>query len=106
MATGEIKFVIGAFTPQTLLDEWAVESFRCHVAITTEEEGDYSAIVLNLPGVGGCGDTVGEALAELKDAVKAAIASYRKSGEPIPWCDEAASDIPNGADLRWVVVTA
>ena len=40
--------------------EWTPDaSYRCHIAIIPEDDGDFSVVVLNLPGAGSCGDTKG-----------------------------------------------
>lgn len=82
------------------------KSYRCHVAILREENGTFSAVVLNLPGVGSCGDTEAEALANAKDAAAATIASYLDDREDIPWDEPGRYPIPEGCTQKWVLVDA
>ena len=79
-------------------------SYRCLLAILREEEGDFSALVLNLPGAGSCGDTEAAAIANAREAVAGVLQSYIDSGEDIPWITDYK--IPEGADLKWLVVNA
>lgn len=94
-ATHEVKFVIG----QT---QWNPLSYRCHVAILKEDDGTFSAIVLNLPGAGSCGDTEEQAIENVRDAIIELIASYLDAGDEIPW--EARYDIPEGVKTKWILV--
>jgi predicted RNase H-like HicB family nuclease len=77
---------------------------RCHVAIIKENDGAFSAIVLNLPGTGSCGDSSEEALANLQDAVKETIAAYDDAGEDVPWITEY--EVPQDAITKWILVNA
>ena len=79
-------------------------AFSCRVCIFPEEDGSFSAVVLNLPGAGSCGDTEEDALCNAKEAIRGVIESHRASDEDIPWCDVVASDIPANAKLKWIVV--
>ena len=60
---------------------------RCQVAVVREDDGGYSAIVLNLPGAGSCGATEEEALKNARDAVAGVVESYRDDGVEVPWVD-------------------
>lgn len=79
-----------------------VPGHRCQVAITRDDDGGYSAIVLNLPGAGSCGATEEEALENAKQAVDGVVESYRDDGIEVPWAD--AFELPANASLRWIVV--
>jgi len=76
---------------------------RCDLAIVREDDGTYSAIVLNLPGVGSCGESRDEAINNAKEAVCAAIASYAK-GESVPWVEPSQYVIPEGADRKRILM--
>ncbi len=80
------------------------ETYAIHVLIATEEDGSYSAIVLNLPGTGSCGDTKDEAIANVTEAVKGVLESYKDSGMSIPWKDSRSDETPG--DKRWINVHA
>jgi len=84
---------------------WAErKAYRLHMLITRDEDGVYSAVTLNLPGVGSCGETEQEAMANAKDAIREALASYE--GEEIPWRDSSSDEIPFGAKQKWIIVNA
>ena len=79
---------------------------RCHLAILRDEDGGYSVIVLNLPGVGSCGATEDEAVSNTKEAIVGVVESYREDGLDIPWAtiDAYRDKIPEGANLKWILV--
>ena len=81
-------------------------TYRCHVCLIPEEDGSFSAIVVNLPGAGSCGDTEEEALENVREAILGVIESYIASGEEIPWKDAESEDIPAGAKHKWMLVNA
>jgi predicted RNase H-like HicB family nuclease len=81
-------------------------AYRLHVAITADDEGGYSAIALNLPGVGSSADTEDGALENIKEAFRGALESYAASNMEIPWRETLAEQIPPGAKQRWIVVNA
>ena len=78
--------------------------FRCHIAVLREADGSFSAIVLNLPGAGSCGDSEEEAVDNACEAVRGAVESYEEAGERIPWITEYS--VPEGAKLRRFLVDA
>ena len=80
--------------------------YRCHICITREPEGDFSVIVLNLPGCGSCGATKEEAIRNVREAIRGVIASHIEAGEEIPWCNSMSCDIPDDSDQKWIVVNA
>ena len=77
---------------------------RCHMAILREDDGSFSAIALNLPGIGSCGDSEEEAIANASQAVTAAVESFREDGDPVPWAAPGEYSIPDGAKLVWILV--
>jgi predicted RNase H-like HicB family nuclease len=87
-------------------EEWteAPKSYRCHVLLLKEEDGAHSALVLNLPGVGSCGDTEEEAMRNVREAATGAIESYLAAGESIPWIDSIGAEIPDTAKQKWILV--
>jgi predicted RNase H-like HicB family nuclease len=88
-------------------DEWKSATrcwYRFHVLVTRDENGTYSAVALNLPGVGSCGDTEAEAIENFKEAAIGAVESYKDDREEIPWKDTSSESVPFGA--RWIVVHA
>ena len=83
---------------------WDPNSYRCHFVILKDEEGGFSVLALNLPGIGSSGETEEEALANAKEAVGGAIESYLADGVEIPWI--ANYEVPEGAKSKWVLVDA
>jgi predicted RNase H-like HicB family nuclease len=81
--------------------------YRCHIMVFREDDCEsWSAAVLNLPGVFGCGDSAEEAFASAKEGAIAAIRSYKEEGMEIPWTDSDCDDMPPSAVRRWVLVDA
>ena len=78
--------------------------YHLHMLILKEDDGTFSAVVLNLPGVGSCGGTVEQAISNAKDAVRETLAVYREGGEEIPWKDSAFEELPPGGVAKWVVL--
>jgi len=82
------------------------KAYRCHICLIPEEDGSFSAIVLNLPGAGSCGSTEEEAVQNVREAILGVIESHAAANEEIPWRDSMASDIPQGAKQKWILVDA
>ena len=91
-------------TPEAAWSE--PKAFKVHVRITKDEDGTYSAIALNLPGAGSCGDTEEEAMQNFLEAVRGVLESYGASGQEIPWKEAVGQDIPSGAIQKWILVHA
>ena len=70
------------------------KTYRCEVSIIQEEDGTLSAVVLNLPGAGSCGNTAEEALKNLREAVLGVIESHIETGEDIPWLGSGEYVVP------------
>lgn len=106
MSTPEIDLENSAESQRVEPDKWTErpKSYRCHVLLLKEDDGSYSALVLNLPGAGSCGDTEEEAMRNAREAVCGAIESYLDAGEEIPWLDSLTGDIPEGAKHKWILV--
>jgi predicted RNase H-like HicB family nuclease len=84
--------------------DWSPKSFRCHIAIIREEDGSFSAVALNLPGAGSCGDTAEEAMANAKEAILGVISGHIDKARDIPWIDSTQCTIPEGAKQKWILV--
>jgi predicted RNase H-like HicB family nuclease len=87
-------------------DVWTHKTYRCHVGLIREDDGTFSAIVLNLPGVGSCGDTEEDAMKNCREAIRGALESYDAANGTIPWKDPASYEISNGTTQKWIVVNA
>ena len=75
---------------------------ECRVLLCPEEVGGFSAHALQLPGVVSEGDTIEEALDNIRDAFQEAFRLYAEEGA-IPWAP-AAVDRRDGSFERWIVV--
>jgi len=80
------------------------DGYRCHLAILSEEDGSFSAIALNLPGAGSCGETEVEAEANAREAVEGVIQSYVEDGLAVPWEDSQNYVVPAGCKQKWITV--
>jgi len=74
------------------------------MVITQDEEGIFSAVALNLPGAGSCGDTLEEAVENSKEAIRGVLESYVANGEEIPWKDTSALPVLSGTEQKWISV--
>lgn len=54
------------------------------VVIEQADDGSFSAYVPDLPGCVSCGDTPGQALDSIREAVAGHLATLREFGEPVP----------------------
>jgi predicted RNase H-like HicB family nuclease len=97
-----------AVTYKGKVDDWhSGKMYRVYLLITQDEEGTYSAVALNLPGAGSCGDTEAEAVENAKESVVGLLESYRDAGADVPWRDPLSTDIPtDGGTQRVVLVHA
>ena len=77
---------------------------RFHLLVSQDEDGVFSAVVLNLPGVGSCGDSAEEAVENAKEAIAGALESFEADHEAIPWRDSASIDIPAEAQEKWITL--
>lgn len=80
-------------------------AFECRVLLQPEDCGGFSAHALNLKGIVSEGDTEEEALRNIADAFRGAIAVYAESGMDIPWgpVDIDSPGVP-GSKERWIIV--
>ena len=54
------------------------------VVIEPADDGSYSAYVPDLPGCVSCGDTPGQTLDSIREAIQGHIQTLRELGEPVP----------------------
>jgi predicted RNase H-like HicB family nuclease len=104
MATVEIELENNAYSPEIQGDWRARKAYRCHVCLIPEDDGSYSAIVLNLPGCGSCGTTEKEAIENVHEAVLGVIESHIEAGEEVPWIDKY--DVPKDQKTKRILVNA
>jgi predicted RNase H-like HicB family nuclease len=74
------------------------------VRIVPEDDGFY-AEGMNLPGAVSEGETKEEALKNITEALQALVASYKESGEEIPWSPAPQEQHPK-AEIHWVTFDA
>jgi predicted RNase H-like HicB family nuclease len=80
-------------------------AYQCRVLLIPEDDGEFSAIGLDLPGVASQGSNPQEAIANFKDAFSATAAEYISSGTAIPWAEDVdVSDAPKGSKTLWILV--
>jgi predicted RNase H-like HicB family nuclease len=85
--------------------EWPETSaYRCDIALFQEDDGQFSAIVLNLPGAASCGDTEAGALESVKESIRGLIEVYKEHSDPIPWKNYKSEDIPENSKIERVLV--
>ena len=61
------------------------------VVIEPADDGSYSAYVPDLPGCVSCGDTPGQALDSIGEAIQGHLQTLREFGEPVPKPRSSAS---------------
>jgi len=106
MTTQEVTLENRAVTCTIPASEWKqTKGVRLHLLITKDGD-EFSAIVLNLPGIGSCGSTEEEAVENAKDATRTALEVYEESQEEIPWKDTFSVEIPLGAKQKWIILDA
>jgi predicted RNase H-like HicB family nuclease len=76
---------------------------RLDLLISKDENELFSAVVLNLPGVGSHGTTEEEAIQKATEAFFAAKSCYEEGGEGIPWDPNYVVD-DAGAKIKKVIV--
>ena len=97
--SSDAKFVIDSRPWETLGDN----VYECRSVICPEGTGGFSAHALRLPGVVSEGETLEEAIRNITEAFRGAIAAYKELGKAIPW-EDVQVDRPNGWTERWILV--
>ena len=80
------------------------EVLDCAIVIEPDEDGGFVVFARDLPGVVSQGETADEALEAIRDALAAAIHSYKQHQEPIPWTPSTTS-APTQT-VRWIQINA
>ena len=110
MEEGPVMSIIwesGATTVIVPVTEWQEKkAYRIHILLTQEDDGSFSAVALNLPGAGSCGDTEEEAIENAKEAILGVLEVYESSGLAIPWQDDSSAALPPGAKHKWIMLDA
>ncbi len=87
-------------TPWTLCEG---RTYECK-ALFCPEEGGYTVYAIRLPGCVTQGDTLEEAIENIKDAFRECILSYSEDGKPIPWSSPEEFERPSGSFEQWIDV--
>jgi predicted RNase H-like HicB family nuclease len=64
------------------------------VVIEKAKDGIFSVYVPDLPGCVSCGDTPGEAIDSIREAIAGHIQTLREFGEPVPTPKSFAAVVP------------
>jgi predicted RNase H-like HicB family nuclease len=76
-----------------------------HVLLIKESDDiGISAVVLNLPGCASQGDTIEEAMANVKEAIEGVLEVYWDHKEVPPWRNSREDEIPPFSEQRWIQV--
>ena len=73
------------------------------VVVIPEDDGTYSAIAKDLPGVASQGDSLDEALVNIREAFIGAVEDYQALSRSIPWI-LGDCEVPPGAFERWILI--
>lgn len=89
------------FDPPVDFPEWRLfeesdSAYVCRVLLCPEENGEFEAVALNLPGVASHGETEQQALANVSKEFCKAVAIYLDDGNGIPW-KAIEMDCPKGS---------
>lgn len=78
--------------------------FQCHIWICPQPEGGYTVFCPLLPGAVSEGESVEEAISNIRQAMEALLAEYLENQQGIPWLAAPAEDKPARAIEKWIVV--
>ena len=78
---------------------------ECRAVLCSEPDGGFSVYARNLPGVVSQGETIDEAIENVKEAFCGAVETYVAEGMEIPWGD-CREPLPRDAIERWILVDA
>jgi predicted RNase H-like HicB family nuclease len=71
--------------------------------VCEDEQGGYSVHATRLPGVVSQGESIEEALDNIRDAFQAAVQVYLEGGQAIPW-QTVKIERPAKCFERWILV--
>ena len=77
-------------------DGQQADEYVLRVHVSHDENGDFSAVALNVPGVVGCGETEAEATESLRAGFRSAVEVCREDGVEIPWGELSPELLPAG----------
>ncbi len=97
--------------PYHLVDErrldWTQQEdiYQTEVRLVEEQIGTWTVYVPQLPGVMSEGETVEEALHNIREALQGTLESYKADGMKVPWIESIEPRQPN-EKAKWVLVHA
>ena len=81
-----MKLLEGLHAKINSLQEFRERVCECRAAfIVDAEEGGYTVVARNLPGVVSEGDDMASAMENIKDAFREMVHSYMEANEEVPW---------------------
>lgn len=80
-----------------------IGKYQLRVILLREREGGYSAIARDLPGVASQGDTIEDAIKNIREAFQGAYECYREQGDTLPWKPDHMVP-PADSEERWILV--
>ncbi len=89
--------------PRDIQDFATNHVYQLRVVLVPDEEDGYSALARDLPGVASQGDTIEEAMENIREACIGAIEVYKENGVPIPWTPDHVG-VPQETLQRWILV--
>lgn len=111
MATIDIDTLPNRLEPDTFKSpNWTVAEpnkeigYRCELRLEPATEGGFVAYVAQLKGIISEGDSEDEAVRNVTEALRAAIAVYSEEGDSVPWAEPERKTKEEVS--RWVVVNA
>ncbi len=108
MSTVDITPNTRSLAAQEFSVPWAKKenTYRVRVAICPDaDDGGFYSYGISIPGIAGQGETEEEALGNIRDAAREAIAAYIVEGMQVPYVTNQES-LPRGCVERWITVNA
>lgn len=84
--------------------EFTGNTYECRVLLCPEPEGGFSAHAIRLGGVVSEGDSIKEALDNIREAFAGAIEVYNEIDSDIPWSDVTSVPCSSECIERWILV--
>ncbi len=86
------------------IDYSSKQVYQCRALFfSDEQEGGYTVLAGNLPGVVSEGDDLADAIRNIKEAFAASVESYLEAGETIPWDEVTNFDCEPAKRLHFAV---
>ncbi|MBW3542124.1 MAG: type II toxin-antitoxin system HicB family antitoxin [Planctomycetes bacterium] len=93
----------GSGTHREMSIHFGSGAYECHILIFEEPGGGYVVRAAQLPGAWSQGETPGEAIANIREAIAGLLRVYLEDGE-IPWSDSETTSDGEPWSEKWIVV--